>query len=204
MRISPSRLVLVLFVAALPASAGSIWPTDGASLFADNKAYKVGDILTITVDENAETSNTAGNALSKKSSADGSIDTLVVPMGPMGTTKFFTQTTPAAKWSSTRTFTGSGSHTVQGTVKTSIAAVVKEVLPNGNLMIEGKRVRQSAGETIIFTISGIARPQDITTSNTIASTSLAQARMILETTGPVARSTRRGWFDRIMDIIWPF
>jgi len=204
MQISRSCLVLTLFVAVLPASAGSIWPTDAGSLFADNKAYKVGDILTITVDENAETSNTAGNTLSKKSSTDASVETLVVPTGRTATTKFFTQTTPAAKWSSTRTFTGSGAHTVKGTVKTSIAAVVKEVLPNGNLMIEGKRVRQSAGQTITFTISGIARPQDITTSNTIASTSLAQARMILNTTGSVARSTRRGWFDRVMDIIWPF
>jgi len=205
MRTNKHLLVLpaLAMLLSVPASGKSLWPENGASLFADNKAYRVGDIVTIEVDEDSSISSSAGQELSRATETDASINTFVIPTGRVSTTRFFKNKTPAIEMDSTRTFTGSGSYTLNDSVQTSISAVVMEVLPNGNLIVEGKRVRQSVDEVLTIHISGIVRPVDITTSNTVPSNSLAQAHITIESSGPVARSNKRGWFNRFIDIIWP-
>ena len=196
---------LLIAGAALPCAADSLWPQNGASLFADNKAFQVGDIVTVIVQESATASNSAGSSLSKASSTDAQIDTTVMPTGFQSTRMLFEgETDPQVNMSSTRTFDGSGSYSLSGTMSTSITAIVKEVLPNGNMIVEGKRVRQSADETVVVKVSGIVRPADITTDNMVASTALAQANITMESMGPIARSSKRGWMDRCIDIVWPF
>jgi flagellar L-ring protein precursor FlgH len=195
---------LLMALAAFSAAGESLWPANGGSLFADNKAFRVGDVVTVIVNENATTSTAQANTLSKTSATDASVDTFVVPSGKTSTTKFFSQETPAVVLDNTRTFDGSGTHTTADSVQTSITATVREVLPNGYLVVEGSRMREIMNEKVEIRISGIVRPIDITTSNTVVSSSLAEARILMTSSGSVARSAKRGWFDRFLDYIWPF
>ena len=89
-------------------------------------------------------------------------------------------------------------------MSTSLTAVVMDVLPNGNLVIEGSRVLESVDEKVFIRVSGVIRPEDIDAQNTVASTALAQGKIILENRGPIARSSKRGFLNRFIDFIWPF
>jgi len=195
--------LLVLACAGTKGAADSLWPEGGASLFTDNKAYKVGDIVTVVVDESAELSNSAGSSLSKETDTEAEIETLDWPKGS-NASKVFTGDTPKVKWGSKRTFDGTGDYSLKGSMKTRLTAIVVEVLPNGNLVIEGSRLRESVDEKILVRISGIVRPEDISTDNTVSSTAVAQGKIVFETSGPVARSSRRGFLNRFVDFLWPF
>ena len=89
-------------------------------------------------------------------------------------------------------------------MQTQIAAVVMEVLPNGNLVIEGSRLKKSVDEKVLIRISGIVRPEDISNTNTVLSSAVAQGKIVFESDGPIANSNRWGWFERFVDHIWPF
>ena len=131
--------VAVLTLAALPVCADSIWPKNGGSLFTDNKAYRVGDIVTVVVAESTTLSNSAGSSLSKDSDTEGEIETLDWPKGSSAS-KVFTGDKPKVKFGATRTFDGAGSYSLSGSMRTSLTAVVMEVLPNGNLMVRPSKM----------------------------------------------------------------
>ena len=195
--------VAALALAALPVCADSIWPKNGGSLFTDNKAYRVGDIVTVVVNEATTLSSSAGSSLSKDSDTEGEIETLDWPKGS-NASKVFTGDKPKVKFGATRSFDGSGSYSLSGSMSTSLTAVVMDVLPNGNLVIEGSRVLESVDEKVFIRVSGVIRPEDIDAQNTVASTALAQGKIILENRGPIAQSSRRGFLNRFIDFIWPF
>jgi len=194
---------LTAMCCASAALAGSTWPESAHSMFADHKAYAVGDIVTVIVEEGSELSSTAGSNLSRTSATEGAVNTLDVPK-PAGAPKVFPGDMPAVDYEGSRTFNGAGTYTLKDSIKTSLSAVVVEVLPNGNLMIEGSRFRESVDEKVHIRLSGIVRPEDITADNTVPSTAVAQAKVVFDSKGPVARSSRRGWLDRLIDYIWPF
>ncbi len=183
--------------------ADSLWPEQGTSMFSDNRAYRVGDIVTVIVAEEARVSNSSGSSLSKSTDTQGEIETLDWPKGS-GASKVFTGDKPKVKFGSKRSFDGQGSYQLAGTMETQLTAVVLDVLPNGNLVIEGSRLQQSVDETVIVRISGIVRPEDIRSDNTVPSTALAEGKIVFESHGPVARSSRRGFLNRLVDLIWPF
>jgi len=198
-----AMVLAFLTVAVLPVYAESIWPKGGGSLFADSKAYRVGDVVTVVVSESTSLSSSATTSLSKESETAGQIETLDVPKGS-SKSKVFTGDMPKAKFGATRTFDGSGSYTMSGSIRTNLTAVVMEVLPNGNLVIEGSRALESVDEKVTIRVSGIVRPQDISAQNTVPSTSLAQGKIVVDNSGPIRRSNKRGFLNRIIDFLWPF
>jgi len=202
----PGKLLAIVLAAlccASAAAAGSTWPAEcGHSMFADHKAYAVGDIVTVIVEEGSELSSAAGSNLSKTSKTEGAVNTFDVPKSA-GAPKVFPGDMPAVDYEGSRTFDGAGTYTLKDSIKTRLSAVVVEVLPNGNLMIEGSRFRESVDEKVHIRISGIVRPEDISAQNTVPSTAVAQGKVVFDSKGPVARSSRRGWLDRLIDYIWP-
>jgi flagellar L-ring protein precursor FlgH len=104
----------------------------------------------------------------------------------------------------TTAFDGKGSSDRDGHVKAYITAVVQKVLFNGNLYISGKREIRVNNETQYITLSGVVRPKDITSSNEVSSTYVADARITYSGVGPVADKQRPGWLGRILDHVWPF
>ena len=85
-----------------------------------------------------------------------------------------------------------------------MTAQVVDVLPNGNLIIEGNREVRVNAENQMITLTGMVRPRDITADNVIQSTYIADARIAYSGTGVLNDRQRPGWFTRVMDKVWPF
>ena len=94
--------------------------------------------------------------------------------------------------------------TSDGSFSTSITASVIDVQPNGNLVVQGRRKVVIDAEEKWMTISGVVRTFDVDANNKVQSESVANATVKYESSGRLAQNTKRGWFDTILDYLWPF
>ena len=101
-------------------------------------------------------------------------------------------------------FSGAGTSDRSGQVTASIAARVTEVLPNGNLSVFGRRAMKVNNEVQYITVAGVVRPQDISATNRVQSTSLADSRIEYYGKGALADKQKPGWGTRIIDNLWPW
>jgi flagellar L-ring protein precursor FlgH len=188
-------------VKATPAP-GSIWAgaTSNNLIFTDRKARNIGDIVTIVVDEKAEGENNANTDLKRSSSTTAGITG-------------FLQTQPEQKYlvggyslggATDNNHKGEGKTNRDGILKGRISARVVRVLPNGNLIIEGRRMLTVNSEDQFMVITGLIRPDDVTTDNLIYSQYIADARIVYAGKGVVDDKMRPGWMARVVDWVWPF
>jgi flagellar L-ring protein precursor FlgH len=185
-----------------PVAQGSLWPADDHVFFyADRKALRVGDIVTVSVIENAKANNTADTDLSRTSSLNASLSHF---FGKEKFLKLFKLGDDLIKSSAADAHKGAGSTTRQGELTATISAIVKEVLPNGNLVIQGTRAVAVNHEEQYITITGVVRPQDVNRDNVILSTQVADANISIGGTGVVADKQRSGWGTWMFDFLWPF
>ncbi len=182
-------------------SPGSLWsPVAGlADLARDHRASQVDDLVTITVVESASAVATGATKTSRASSSATSISSSALPASVN------------AKLGNVLGLTGSNALNGQGstsrgtTVSTSLSARVVRVLPNGYLVVEGEKQIQVDSEKQSILVRGVVRPADITTSNTVTSTRLAQLEVRINGKGVVADSTRRpALLYRLLMGILPF
>jgi flagellar L-ring protein precursor FlgH len=183
-----------------PVGVGSLWPADdNVFLYSDRKALRVGDIVTIRIVENASANNTADTNLSRASSLNASLTSF------FGKQKFLDKLGEnAIKASSDSSFKGAGTTVREGQLNATITAVVKEVLPNGNLVIQGTRAVAVNHEEQYITITGVVRPEDILRDNVVLSGQVANAKIAIGGTGIVADKQNSGWATWIFDFLWPF
>ena len=205
-----SRLWPVLAVSLLPvtgARADSLWPSNSsgphANMFADKKAQATGDLLTIVVNENAVAQSTQSKTSNRTSSINDSVAQFIYPpalsgLGTHGGQLPSTQITGAAAYS------GGGAINNSQTLNATAAVVVTDVLPNGNLVIEGRRIITFSGETQYIALHGIVRPYDIAADNTIQSANVANARLEFSSSGQLTDAQKRGWFTKLYEILRPF
>ena len=185
-----------------PVSYGSLWPADDHVFFyADKKALRVGDIITVRIVENAEASNTADTDLSRSSSAKAGLNSFFSKKKFLGLFKLGDELLNASAENSHQ---GSGSTTRTGQLTAIMTAVVREVLANGNLVIQGTRELLVNHEQQFITLTGIVRPQDVSRDNVVVSSQLADANITIGGLGVVADKQRSGWGTWIFDLIWPF
>jgi len=185
-------------------SGSSLWDDRGGGFFADHRARKVNDVVTIVVDESAKASKAAGTALSRQSSAD------------MGIAAFFgleksvanrnSNVDPAAlvKADGKTSFDGEGKTTREETLTTTVTAVVKEILPSGNMLIEARRDVGVNGEKQVMILHGVIRPEDVDGANSVPSSRVAQARIEYYGEGVISEKQNPGWMTKIIDRVWPF
>jgi len=190
---------------------GSLWK-DSASLYEDRKARRVNDLLTILIAENVTATNTASTNDSRDSTADYAVADLFGANTDFGiqalpllkklypATKF----TPTASGSSKSKFAGKGDTSRKGNITATITAKVVEVLPNSNMVVESRKEVVVNNEKQIVVLRGIVRPDDISTSNTIISTFVADAQIYLVGDGVLADKQSQGWLVRTLDSVWPF
>jgi len=188
---------------------GSIWPGDSSSniFFKDTKARKVGDIVTITIAENTTSSQTATTQTSKASDYNMQTGRLLGLPGNLGVQNFLglgSGFTPDLDATITNTHDGSGTTTRNGSLNTTMTAIIKEILPSGNYRIEGKRSVTVNYEEQILVLSGIVRKEDINFDNTISSTLIANSSITYEGRGAITDQQRVGWAGKILSYIWPF
>lgn len=176
-------------------SAGSLWSESSSSLFSDHKASKVGDLLTVIIVERSYATNKAQTDSGKGASVGVEEGT--------GLLSFI----PELGFGSKTKFQGGNTTTRMGTFTANMTAKVIEVLPNGNLKIEGTQGLVVNKERQNIVITGIVRPQDISRSNTILSTYVADAEIRYE--GTLNVEERKGilgflsrFFGSILDLLF--
>ena len=186
---------------------GSIF-TNGQDLFGDLRSYqgsqiKVGDLITVLLNETTQASRTSGLTTSRESANDGIGDnqknTLSRELG-FGTSLF-----NGAKTSgSTITSAGTGTAGQQASLSGSISAMVVEVLANGNLVIVGEKQLALTEGTEFIRIKGIIRPADIQPDNTVHSQRIAHAQISYRGTGNLASASKPSWGNKLLYKLWPF
>ena len=188
------------------AQAASLWNQDPESLFGNRRAREVGDILTVLVDINDQAqllNDTLRNRTSEREVAApqalGITDYWVRNYLPTGATF-----DPAFEIANTDRMRGQGNYRRQDRVTLRLAARVIDRLPNGDLVIEGSQAVQIGRDRRNLSVDGIVRPTDISRQNTIPHDRIAQADIRLESAGPLDGTARRGWGNRVLDVIAPF
>lgn len=185
----------------LPIDTGSIYKSGyGIKLFEDSKATKVGDILTVVLQEKTNASKTAKTTTKKDSDVNVAAP-IVLGKGVLKNGVPLFQTELGAQ----RKFEGEGDSTQSNSLTGTISVTVSEVLSNGNMVIRGEKLITLNTGVEHIRLSGIVRAQDITPDNTVKSSQIANARIVYGGEGPIAEVNRKGWFQQFTDSSWwPF
>jgi flagellar L-ring protein FlgH len=193
---------LVAFAAT--AHADSLWtaPTGTErSMYADRKAARVGDIVTVVVAETAATQSSQSKKTNKDGSLEAGVSSFLFPSSGFGKHK---GELPSTSMSGSSTFSGGGQVANSQSLSARAAVLVADVLPNGNLAIEGVRVVTFSGETQYIVLHGVIRPDDITSANTIASTNIADVRIEFISEGSLTDAQKKSWLLKLADKVRPF
>lgn len=183
-----------------PVSQGSLYQTVAAmSLYEDRRAYRIGDIITVSLNERTVSSKSAETTVAKDSDVNFGENTI------LGRAVDFKGHSLLTDIGQSRGFDGSGEADQENSLVGSIAVTIADVLPNGLLAIRGEKwMTLTTGEEFIR-LSGLIRPEDISPSNSIASTKIADARISYSGTGELADVNRQGWASRFFNSrYWPF
>jgi flagellar L-ring protein precursor FlgH len=191
--------------AAQPASynPNSLWRNGSRAFFKDQRAHQIGDILTVMVNI-TDKANIANETQRSRANTEDS-----------GVTDFLgskTIKTPASAIlpgriltaDSTSSSDGKGSVVRQEALQTNVAAVVTQVLPNGNLVVEGKQEIRVNFEIRELIVAGIVRPEDIQSDNTIDSSKIAQARIAYGGRGQITDVQQPRYGQQMLDVVLPF
>lgn len=183
----------------------SLWRSGAKSFFNDQRANKIGDILTVNIEiaDSAQVNNTT--ARSRTSNTETGIQAL---LGLEGTIQNALPGTPsldpAVGFDSTTSSNGTGSVNRQEKVNLTVAAVITDRLPNGNLVIGGSQEVRINNELRELLVSGVIRPEDIAANNTIEHTKIAEARISYGGRGDISQMQRDKYGKLIYDQITPF
>jgi flagellar L-ring protein FlgH len=187
---------------ALAANGNPSW-TMASRLYGDHRAKNVGDVLTVVIVEESTASLDAQQTTDKSMSFDGSAS-FYHPRLDTKAIAWTNYSIPAFNAQAARTYGGKGSLENKGKLSGSIAVRVMEVLPNGNLLIEGKRSVVVRNETVQFILTGTVRTEDIDKDNAVKSTQVADASISYQTSGSIADSQKKGMVPALLDWINPF
>lgn len=192
----------------LPANAtnGAIYQAGfETNLYDDRKAFRVGDIITITLEERTQASKAASSDISKDSSANIGLTSLFG--GAVSATNPLTRNpmTLDAQFNGSRDNSGDSSAAQSNSLTGSVTVTVAEVLPNGVLVVRGEKwLTLNTGDEMVR-ISGLVRSDDISSDNTVSSTRIADARLTYSGTGSFADASQPGWLSRFfLSPLWPF
>lgn len=185
--------------------ANSLWRTGSRAFFKDQRAQQVGDLLTVRVriTDKAAIDNTSER---KRTNAEGFDMEGFFGQEDRVHKLFAKGATPKGlvDLNSSSGSKGEGSVKRSEQLVTDVAAVVTQVLPNGNLVIEGKQEIRVNFELRELVVSGVVRPEDIEAGNTIDSTKIAQARIAYGGRGQITDVQQPRYGQQVLDVILPF
>jgi flagellar L-ring protein precursor FlgH len=183
-------------------SNGSIWQASSASPMDDFKARKRGDIVTVVIVEEASASKQATTGTKREAGISASIPNFMGIETTALADKLDLNALVKANTSSD--FNGSGTTTRKDMLNATISAHVMDVLPNGDLRIEGSRSVKVNNEEQIIILQGTVRPKDINHENMISSSQIADARITYSGNGIINDRQQPGWLFNFIDKVWPF
>ena len=188
-----------------PPTAASLWRPGSHAFFSDPRAAQVGDIITVVVNmansavlNNGTTATRAGSLVSGAPDLFG-LQSAISHVLPSGA-----NLSQIASTNGSGSQVGVGNITRNETVTLRVAAVVTQVLPNGNLALVGRQEFRVNSELRDLVVSGIVRPQDINADNTVLHDRLAEARISYGGRGQLSDVQTARWGQQILDIASPF
>ena len=187
-----------------PQSAGSLWTESRGSLFGDIKARAVGDILTVAIFEQASASREATTETGRSSDNEAGISKLFGFETDFDVINSAIDPTQLISTNYENDFKGSGSTSRKENLVATLSTRVVEVFPNGNLRIEGGKTVTVNHEEQIIVLTGIVRPNDISSQNVIDSKYVLDAKIAYTGKGVISDKQKPGWMTRILDNVWPF
>lgn len=186
------------------ASADSLWNTGiSRNICADKKAQAVGDILTILIQENNGATRNNNTTTSKKASVAAAVSSFLYSPATSG---LLTKkgALPALNYASDTEFAGGGTINNAETITAQVSVRVVDVLPNGNMVIEGQLRTAFSGEKQDAVVRGTVRPDDVMANNTLYSYNIADATIQFISKGTITDAQRKGWFTKFWDKLSPF
>jgi flagellar L-ring protein precursor FlgH len=183
-------------------SPNSLWRNGSRAFFKDQRAHQVGDILTVKVNLNDKATLASETQRTRENKEDSGIDnffgkTKVPIMNTAVPTRIFTADSSSSS-------DGKGTVNRSEALLTNVAGVVTQVLPNGNLVVEGKQEIRVNFEIRELIVAGIVRPEDIESDNTIDSTKIAQARIAYGGRGQITDVQQPRYGQQALDVLLPF
>lgn len=188
----------------LPHNGSLYSPTNDMDLFTDRKARRVGDILTVVLQEKTVSKKSSNVGVSKES--DITIPNVAGAAGTvLGNNVSLGGLSLGTNLSSERDFKGEAGAGQSNNLMGDVAVSVVNIWPNGTLEIRGEKwITLNRGDEFIR-ISGLVRPEDVTPDNTVLSTKVANARIAYAGTGALADASSMGWLSRFFNsAYWPF
>lgn len=184
-------------------SPNSLWRSGSRAFFNDQRASRVGDLVTVRVDitDSAQIANQTSRtrAASEQLGGSGMIGTQLDSILPEGATP-----SAIADFDTDSSSSGQGSVNRSESLTTTVAAVVTQVLPNGNMVIEGRQEVRVNFEVRELIVAGVVRPEDIDASNTIESSKIAEARIAYGGRGQITDVQQPRYGQQLFDILMPF
>jgi len=188
---------------AVSYNANSLWRNGSRAFFKDQRAARVGDLLTVTVNI-TDKANIANETQRSRTNKEDSGITDFVGSKTLGVQAQKILPGRILTADSTASSDGKGSVVRQEALQTNVAAVVTQVLPNGNLVVEGKQEIRVNFEIRELIVAGIVRPEDIQSDNTIDSSKIAQARIAYGGRGQLTDVQQPRYGQQVMDVLLPF
>jgi flagellar L-ring protein precursor FlgH len=195
---------------------GSLWQADSQlnNLFVAIKARRVGDIVTVKIEESAKATNKANTGTERNSGLEAGIQKLfgvgdwwtneVLPDVPSSLPKLTPFGNPSVKGDFKSTFKGDGETSRSGTLSAYMTCRVVDVMPNGNLKIVGNREVMVNHENQLIILSGVIRPRDISEDNIVDSKFISDAKIAYSGSGVIDDRQRPGWMANLLNNLWPF
>jgi len=177
-----------------PPTRGSLYQASHSkALFNDRKAYRIGDVITVNLEERTQSSKSTSSDITSNTNTTVANPTLAGQASPINL---------GLGLNSDRSFTGDASADQSNSLLGKITVTVHDVYPNGNLLIRGEKwLTLNQGDEYVR-VSGIVRPEDILPDNSVSSSQLADARLTYSGTGDLANSNRQGWLARFFNSGW--
>jgi flagellar L-ring protein precursor FlgH len=185
-----------------PNEANSLWRSGSRAFFKDQRAAQVGDIVTILVGINDTANMKNATSTSRTSGETGSLADFFGMQTLLP--KTITDPSKILNVGSTNNNGGSGQIQRNETVKLRLAGVVTQVLPNGNLVVSARQEFRVNNELRELQVTGVVRPQDIASDNTVFHDRMAEARIAYGGRGELSEVQHTRWGQQLMDILLPF
>ncbi len=202
--VAPEPLLEPVAADPKPQSPGTLWNGDEGSWLADVKARRVGDIVTVIIQEKASASKQATTDTDRSSSMTAGISSLFGYEKVMEEKNANLDTAAMVDANFDNKFSGTGKTTRTENLVATLTTQVIEVFPNGNLKIRGGKSVTVNNENQIIYLTGIVRQYDVTADNTVDSGNILNAQIAYTGKGAISDKQKPGWLMRIFDNAWPF
>jgi flagellar L-ring protein precursor FlgH len=182
----------------LEPAANSLWRPGARAFFKDQRAKQVGDVMTVVVNIQNERAQLSAETKRTRASGENAAVTDFFGVNPL------TRVNPAIGATSDSDFTGSGSVDRSENISIRLAAIVLQILPNGNLAVAGRQEVRVNGDLRELQVAGVIRPEDIRSDNTISWDKIAEARISYGGRGTISDVQQPRYGQQIFDIVFPF